>query len=94
VTRTVVGKQTPLSALTDGALADPDGFYRGAVREALLPLPAEWRQEALARYYGATTRTSLRRTTLGFTELVVTPIPGPTLEAVVAELLAEIEGAS
>ncbi len=49
--RMIVGRQEPteVSALTDAALADPDGFYRGDVREVLLAVPAEWRQEVSAR---------------------------------------------
>ena len=35
--------------LTDAALADPNGYYRSGIREALLRLPAAWRQVALEK---------------------------------------------
>ena len=45
-----------LPELTDEALADEHGAYRGDVRLALLRLPAQWRQTALAEHFRRTTR--------------------------------------
>jgi hypothetical protein len=52
LTCTPAGELLPRSAispaLTDEALANPEGFYRHDVREQLLRLAPQWRQTALA----------------------------------------------
>lgn len=81
-----------LAELTDGALADPDGMYRGDVRELLLTVPAEWRQAAVAEQMARECQLWIRVRD-GMSETDFRRVGSGQLGVVVGEILAFLAGA-
>lgn len=75
-----------LRELTDEALSDPQGSYRGDVRELLLTIPAEWRQTAVAERMARENDYMTRMTPDGMSEGNFQTVNPNQLPAIVAEI--------